>query len=755
MRISLRHRKTTASDRIKRLLSLENYQAAIDASRQELRKTPGCISFMMFLAIALAESNKYDGAIRTFRNIIALNPTNTEALYNYGCLLLKMSQLHEAKKIFMRLVHIDNTYQQAFHNLGFIENELHNYDQAIIAYATANAIHPNYLTCNNLALLYWEMGNANEALALLNQATSLNHFFVDAWVSIAEIYLHFNNLEKVKEIISIIGEIDDNHQKYKALLGLFHFEISDFESSVSYFDLASRNDSFSNDSFLDVQQKMILISFAYIHIANKNYVEAKKYIDRIGSCDENFRLRTRLTFLEYTFRSNTCDWDNQYSNFNNSPDLRKRHQKYSLPQLERHFVQLVADTDQARYLESVRQTADFYFKEASLIKKDNVKLGFLRKKPRTRTTDKLIVGYLSADYHEHATMHLMSGMLRCHNRNEFEIHFFSIDKHSDKNITNFLSTVGAYHDLSYVDNIAAAQHINDQQIDVLIDLKGYTNQCRPGILAFKPAPVQIAYLGYPGTTGARYIDYIITDEIVTPKSHQQFFSEKFLYMPHCYQPVDNNIDVIAGKYTRKDFGIPEGSFVFGQFNNINKLTPDIFDAWLDIILSVPDSVLFFLLPDSNLLAKNNLLRRCDAKGVSGQRMIFVDYIAKQDHLSRIHDIVDLCLDTALYSGHTTTHDILQAGKPVVALMGTRFANRVSASILNACGLNDLIAKDLDEYKRIAISLAEDQNKYHELVDRLSVARTNSPYFNTEQYTRDIETLFKRAFSEKTSISHFA
>jgi protein O-GlcNAc transferase len=353
--------------------------------------------------------------------------------------------------------------------------------------------------------------------------------------------------------------------------------------------------------------------------------------------------------------------------------------------------------------------------------------------------DKIRIGYLSSDFHDHATSHLMLGLFGAHDRNRFSIYAYSCgpDDGSDYR-RRVAADCDAFVDLSQMDSIAAARRVNADGIDILVDLKGYTRQNRLEIAALRPAPIQVSWLGFPGTSGADFFDYIVTDNIVTPPDAAEVYSEAFVVMPHSYQVNNRDQQIAETPVSRAETGLPEDAFVFASFNNTYKLEPVMFAAWMALLRDTPDGVLW-LLPN-NKFAIDNLRREASAAGVSPDRLIFADMLPKAEHLKRAA-LADLALDTRIYNGHTTTSDMLWAGVPVVTLKGTHFASRVSASLLHAFGIPELITETLADYSALAFSLSQAPSQLAVLREKVAALRQVSPLFDTQQSAGDLERAY--------------
>lgn len=283
-----------------------------------------------------------------------------------------------------------------------------------------------------------------------------------------------------------------------------------------------------------------------------------------------------------------------------------------------------------------------------------------------------------------------------------------------------------------------ADYLQELEVDIAVDLNGFTQSGRPKIFARRPAPIQVNYLGYPSTMGAEYIDYILADRIVIPENQREFFDEKIAYLPDCYQPNDSKRKISQSLPTRQQAGLPLEGFVFCSFNNPFKILPDVFDVWMRLLTAVDGSVLWLL--DAGEIARKNLCMEAERRGVAGDRLVFARRTAPADHLER-HHLADLFVDTLPYNAHTTASDALWAGLPMLTCSGSTFASRVASSLLNAVGLSELITHSLEEYEALALKIARDKGFLARLKARLSVNRETYPLFDTERFTRHIEVAY--------------
>jgi len=312
-----------------------------------------------------------------------------------------------------------------------------------------------------------------------------------------------------------------------------------------------------------------------------------------------------------------------------------------------------------------------------------------------------------------------------------------------------VASFDVFHDLRGASSPQIAQRIRDDQIDVLIDLKGFTVDCRPEVFAMRPAPVQLTWIGYPGTSGANWFDGVITDRVVTPPDQQVFYSEPFAYLPHCYQANDNKAPVSKKVTRREDWGLPAKGFVFCCFNSHHKLEPHVFGLWMQILREVSDSVLWLIEPAGSALER--VKSAALATGVDPNRLVFAPIVDKAIHLERLRH-ADLFLDTYFYNAHTTASDALSQGVPVLTRPGVQFQSRVAASLINTLGLTDeLVRNTSEEYVQRATELARDVKMRSALSKRIRKVVKTSPLYDSAGLARDLEKLFEETFDRRAFI----
>ena len=363
----------------------------------------------------------------------------------------------------------------------------------------------------------------------------------------------------------------------------------------------------------------------------------------------------------------------------------------------------------------------------------------VRAAPPPVAGERIRLGYFSADFHDHATAHLVADLLERHDRSRFEVTGFHFGPARDGAMRRRLrAAFDRFVDLDGLDDQAAAARARQVPLDIAVDLKGYTLGARPGILAARAAPVQVNWLGYPGTMAAAWLDYLIGDATVTPAAAQPLYRECLVRLPHSYQPNDRHRAIGAEIPGRAACGLPPEGFVFCCFNNSWKLLPEQFGAWMRLLHAVPGSVLWLL--DSGAALQANLRREAVARGIAPARLVFAPRVPLPQHLAR-HAVADLFLDTLPYNAHTTASDALWAGLPVLTRPGEAFAGRVAASLLRAVGLAELVVETATEYEALALALARDPARLAALRQRLALNRATAPLFDTDRFAQHLEAAF--------------
>ncbi len=370
----------------------------------------------------------------------------------------------------------------------------------------------------------------------------------------------------------------------------------------------------------------------------------------------------------------------------------------------------------------------------------NKLLDFKRDKAEGR---RIKIGYFSNDFYNHATMDLLGSFFELHDKSRFEVYIYDYKAESDNEILKGIKAgTDHYLSVSELSDFELAERARQDGIDIAIDMKGFTRGGRMASFAYRCAPVQVAFLGFPGTTGLSTMDYMIGDQITIPAGSRKFYSEKILYMPECYQPNDRSRQR-PKVVSRADEGLPEGKFVFCSLNNPNKITPADFDVWMSLLKEVPESVLWLLAPEEGL--QKNLTKEAEDRGISGDRLFFANRVPNEDHLARF-GVADLFLDAFNCNAHTTASEAVWAGLPIVTKAGKQFAARVCSSIVAAAGCPELSVDTVEDYKALALKLATDPEAMAEMRQKLQDNLMTTALYDSEKYIRDFEALMEMAIA---------
>ena len=364
------------------------------------------------------------------------------------------------------------------------------------------------------------------------------------------------------------------------------------------------------------------------------------------------------------------------------------------------------------------------------------------------SSDKISIGYISADFRQHPVSLLMSEVIELHDRERFNIIAYSYGPNDLSPIRKRLEKAfDLFVDFQNVTDEVAAQRIYSDKIDILVDLTGHTLNSRIGIFAYRPAPIQVNYLGYPGTMGAGYMDYIIADNFTIPYGDQEYYTEKVIRVPDCFMPHDSTRPCPV-QPSRNDCGLPDGAFVFCNFNNSYKITHEVFTIWCRLLHAVPNSILW--LAASNPQAERNLLNSAEKQGLNSERIIYAGKLPQiEEHLARMQ-CADLFLDTNPYNAHSTCSDALWMGLPVLTCVGDTFPSRVAGSLLTAIEIPELITYNLEDYYNLALELATNRDKLAIIRNKIIANRDNSPLFDSKRFTRNLEAAYIKMISDHSS-----
>jgi len=567
-----------------------------------------------------------------------------------------------------------------------------------------------------LGYIHFQQGQFEEAARLIGEAVKINPRSPDAFYNLGCALQH---LQRDGQAISAFDgalALKPDYDEALTNRGAALLSLKRHAEAIASFDRSLA---------LKPRDPEALSNRATAYFEIKRYVEAAADYEAVAAVAPDFPYAAGNLALA---RAYCCDW-RFYDRDRATVISEIRRGK---PAISPHGSVLLLDSARDQLLCARRWAADRLASAALPLWRDE-----------RHRHDRIRVAYVSADFSAHATAFLIAGVIEHHDRGGFETILVSFGRDDGSEMRARLRKgCDRFVDAGAQNDVEIAHMLHDMEIDIAVDLKGFTQGSRPGIFAHRPAPIQINYLAHPGTMGAGCMDYIIADQTIIPADHQHDYSEKVIYLPDSYQANDAKRRIAKRVPTRAEVGLPGEAFVFCCFNNSFKITPPIFDIWMRLLGGTENSVLWLI--EDNPTATANLRREAEARGVRGTRLIFAPRIAAEDHLAR-HRAADLFLDTLPCGAHTTASDALWAELPVLTVLGNSFAGRVAGSLLRAVGLPELIAPSLESYERMAFTLARDAQALTQLKAKLARNRETYPLFDTARFTRQLEAAYRESW----------
>ena len=716
------------------------------------------------LGKALLDLKRPEDALASYDKAIALEPDFAEAHYNRGLTLQDLKRSEDALASYNRAIALEPDFAEAYNNRGMVLMQLKRPEDALANFDKAIALKPDYaMAHNNRGMVLMQLKRPEDALASCDKAIALTSNYSEAYhnrgMALFELKRPEDALASYDKAIALKPELSDTYckrgnalsdlKRYAEALASYDMAIAlkpDYAEAYSNRGLTLQGLNRPTDALASCDKAIALKSdfaWAYCNRAaalldlkrpeealasydkaialkpdyaeayyNRGYALAnlKRYDEALAAYDKAFALKSDLTAVEGNrlhAKMRLCDW----SNF---------------------------DTECAHLISSIRNgtanTTPFVFltiPSSSAEQLQCAKLWVANKFPSSHTPiwqgkrydhNRIRVAYLSPDFREHPLSFLMAGVFECHDKSRFDVTAISCGPDDNSEIRQrLIVSCERFIDAKTYGDDYIAKLLKELEVDIFVDLAGFTFGSRTRVFTKRPAPIQVNFLGYPGTMGTQDIDYIVADRIVLSESQHKSYSEKIVYLPNSYYPtsyqVNESKSLIADKrFTRAELGLPLMDPVFCCFNNNYKVTPRIFDRWMQILKQVEGSVLWLL--EDNPTAASNLKKEAVTRGVYAERLIFAKRVPPRDHLAR-HRLADLFLDTLPYNGHTTASDALWAGVPVLTCLGETFAGRVAASLLHAIGLPELITTTLDAYEQMAIDLATHPEKLGSIKRKLA------------------------------------
>ncbi len=664
---------------------IKNYALALEVLQKAIQINPNIPEAWSNKGVALDNLNLYQDSLIAYNKAIQINPSYFEAWSNKSVPLAKLKCFAEASEACDKALSLKPDYAEAHFNKGNVLKELKRYDEAMACYDKVLSLKPDYAEAyDNKGTVLNELKRYEEAIAHYDKALSLKPDYAEGWsnkgVTLHELKRYDEAIAHYDRALSLKPDYAEGWANKSVALD----ELKYFDEAIAHYDRA-----------LSLKPDIDWVYGDLLHIKMK-----------IGSwsglADSLERISKRIMVNEKVCQS---------------------------------FLLLALNDDALLH----KKSSEIYIQSKYTL---NLILGPIFKLTKK---EKIRIAYFSPDFQSHPVSFLTSELFEIHSRDRFEVFAFSLQKAPIGDRTNVRLRKGfdRFIDVDNMSDQGIAQLARELEIDIAIDLAGLTQYSRTGIFSYRAAPIQVNWLGYPGTMGAEFIDYIVADKTLIPESHQKFYAEKIVRVPHTYMVDDSKRVASSRIFTREECGLPQNAFVFCCFNNDYKFNPQVLDSWSRILLSVGNAVLW--LSENNKHFKTNITAEFERRGIDSSRIIFAKRVELiSDHLAR-YAVGDLFLDTHPYNAHTTAVDSLKACTPILTLMGQSFASRVAASLLNAIGLPELITTTQEEYEGLAIELAQNPQKLARIKQKIIDNRLTAPLFNTPLFTKNLEAAYTQMY----------
>ena len=730
------------------------FAEALSLLQTAAEKSPNDVDVLLNLGNAHCQLDQWQEAVGIYQRALVLQPQNADAHFNLGTLFRQIKRLDEAEASFQRVLQIAPGYAEAHINLGLVYAEQGRLDDAIGSYRRALELAPQMVQAhNNLGNVLMLKGARDEAVASYERALAIDPQHPDAYVNLGAVRAVDGDLAAARMLyekaLQYAPADFDAHRGLAVALQIAGRRQEALNHFRQAFEINPRNADTCSDLgrvYRDMSDLGEAAQWFRKALAiDTNYVEAHyelaetlkvggRFDEAVAGYERALAIKAdyfpALSGLIYV-RQHMCAWDGIEA-------LWERSRREAIGRAGSGvtpFSVLSQPTTPEEQLACARAWAQ---QQAAPFARQATVLGF--DFAHRKANERLRIGYLSWDFHAHATSYLIAELFELHDRRRFEIFAYSMGPEDGSEIRQRVRrAVDHFVDVAGESETAAAQKIYADNIDILVDLKGYTQGARTGIMALRPAPLQLNWLGFPGSMGAEFIDYIVADPFVIPEGFEKYYSEQVLRLPDCYQSNDRHRPIGEQAGGREACGLPPAGFVFCCFNLTHKILPDVFACWMRILAAVPGSVLWLL--EANPWAVENLRRVAAAHGVAPERLVFAPMKPLAEHLAR-YRLANLALDTFPYTSHTTASDALWAGCPLVTRTGATFASRVAGSLLRNAGLPDLVTDSLDGYEKLVLALAGDPLQLGELRQRLQANRDSCALFDTPRFVRNLEGAYE-------------
>ncbi len=668
------------------------------------------------LGLALHQRGELDQAKKIYQQVLLLDSKHSEALHLLGVIAAQTGDRSQAVELIGRSIEVNANNAAAYANLGNVLAELGRFESAVTSYDSAIALHPNHpVTYCNRGLALHQLRKFQAAIESYDRSIYLEPGYAEAYVNRGVALFFLGKFLDAIASYDVAIAISPNHptahyNRGRALSQLrqFHDAIASYDRAITIRpDFAEAHANRGNVLAVLNQHEAAIRSYDKTTAINPHYkfVQGMKLHEKMKICDwEDISREVREIIQGIQCNKNICP---PFAVFHFSDSLPLQH-----------------------------QVASIWAKD---ITPSDLEIGCIQKYPRRK---KIRVGYFSMNFNTHPVARLTAELFELHDRNRFEVYAFSFGFGARDDMRIRLeSGFDQFFDVKEKSDKEIVIIARQMQIDIAIDLAGFTADSRPGIFALRAAPLQVNYLGFPGTMGAEYIDYIIADKELIPDMDQLHYTEKIIYLP-VFQANDRKRQIAEKIFTREELCLPQNGFVFCCFNNNAKFTPETFDVWMRILINVDNSFLL-LFSDSDSVI-NNLVEEALKRGVEATRLVFCGSLKPSEYLAR-YRAADLFLDTLPFNAGTTSSDALWAGLPVLTCAGKSFSSRMGSSLLRAIGLPELVTTTYEDYETLAIELATSPQRIFAIKQKLQQNRLRTPLFDTKSFAKNIEAAYSKIF----------
>jgi predicted O-linked N-acetylglucosamine transferase (SPINDLY family) len=698
------------------LADLKQFEMALVSYDRALVLQPEMVAALVNRAVALTALQRFDDALASYDRALAMQPGNAVALTNRGLTHRSLGNVLQALADYDRALSFHPGHGDAHYNRGVALLDLQRAAEALAAFEAAMpTYHANAEMLNNRGVALWNLKRPAEALDSYERALALEPNFAEAWGNRG---LALRDLMRPDEALASFDRVLQLEPRNAVAWNMRGNVLRDLKTYDAAIDCYSRAIEIRPD------YAEAIINRGYTLWTLKLYPAGTVDVERGLALEPDYPYGRGALLHVRMFSAEWHDFAARKAEL-------ERLVRAGARAVQPFVFQAIAETPQDAQACSRSWAQDKY---------PPVPAG-LHDPALRPPSAKIRIGYLSGEFRQQATAILMAGLYERHDRDKFEIIALDTGVNDGSAMrTRLEQAFDRWIDIGKLSDEEAAEVIRTAGIDILVSLNGYFGEVRMGVFARRPAPVQVNYLGFPATLGAPYIDYILADKIVIPEDEQAFYDEKVAYLPGCYQANDDKGRPIAPVPSRAEAGLPPSGFVFCNFNNAYKLTPDTFDSWMRIVKAVDGSVLWLL--ESPAPYADNLRREAERRGVAPERLIFAPELPTDQHLARM-SLADLFLDGLPYNAHTTGSDALWAGVPLITQAGTTFPGRVAASLLAAIGLPELVTQSAQDFEALAIKLAKDPEALAEIKAKLARNKISCTLFNTDRFRRHIEAAYEQ------------